>query len=102
MKNILLVCASGMSTSMLVKRMKEAAEAQQFDCTIEAVGNAYVKEKRGSIDILMVGPQLRFSFEALKKEFPEIPVVLIDTISYGKIDGKKVLEDAKKVMGVMD
>ncbi|MCH1942143.1 PTS sugar transporter subunit IIB [Holdemania massiliensis] len=100
MKNILLVCASGMSTSLLVKRMKAAAQEQGFECTIEAVGNAYVKEKRGMIDILMVGPQLRFSYDALVKEFPDIPVVLIDMLSYGKVDGKKVLEEAKKVMGV--
>ena len=52
------------------------------------------------IDILMVGPQLRFSYDALVKEFPEVPVVLIDMLSYGKVDGKKVLEEAKKVMGV--
>ena len=89
MKHILLVCASGMSTSLMVKRMKTAAEEQGFECTIEAVGNAYVREKRGTIDILMVGPQLRFSYDAL-----------IDMLAYGKIDGKKVLEDAKKAMGV--
>ena len=100
MKHILLVCASGMSTSLMVKRMKTAAEEQGFECTIEAVGNAYVREKRGTIDILMVGPQLRFSYDALVKEFPEIPVVLIDMLAYGKIDGKKVLEDANKAMGV--
>ena len=100
MKHILLVCASGMSASLMVKRMKTAAQEQGFECTIEAVGNAYVREKRGSIDILMVGPQLRFSYDALVKEFPGIPVVLIDMLAYGKIDGKKVLEDAKKAMGV--
>ena len=100
MKHILLVCASGMSTSLMVKRMKTAAEEQGFECTIEAVGNAYVREKRGTIDILMGGPQLRVSYDALGKEFPEIPVVLIDMLAYGKIDGKKVLEDAKKAMGV--
>ena len=100
MKHILLVCASGMSTSLMVKRMQAAAEEQGFECTIEAVGNAHVREKRGTIDLLMVGPQLRFSYDALVKDFPEIPVVLIDMLAYGKIDGKKVLEEAKKAMGV--
>ena len=42
MKHILLVCASGMSTSLMVKRMQAAAEEQRFECTIEAVGYAYV------------------------------------------------------------
>ena len=36
MKKILLMCNAGMSTSMLVSKMREAAEAQGYDCTIEA------------------------------------------------------------------
>lgn len=100
MKRILLVCASGMSTSLMVKRMKEAADIEGFECTIEAVGNAYVKEQKGNVDIVMIGPQLRYGYDSLKKEFEGIPVVLIDMLAYGKVDGKKVLQDAKKAMGV--
>ncbi len=98
MKHILLVCSAGMSTSLMVKRMKEAAEKMNYTCSIEAVGVAYAKEKKGTIDVLMVGPQMRFNYDALKREFPEIPVLLIDTLSYGKVDGKKVLMDAIAAM----
>ena len=40
MKKIVLLCASGMSTSMLVKKMQEAAKAENYDCEIAAYSAA--------------------------------------------------------------
>lgn len=34
--NILLMCAAGMSTSLLVNRMNDAAKAKGIECHIEA------------------------------------------------------------------
>ena len=36
MRKIILLCSAGMSTSMLVKKMQEAAKAQNYDCSIAA------------------------------------------------------------------
>lgn len=36
MKNILLVCNAGMSTSMLVQKMQAAAKEQGIEATIQA------------------------------------------------------------------
>ena len=38
MKHIYLICAAGLSTSMMVEKMKEAARKQGFECEIQAVG----------------------------------------------------------------
>lgn len=40
MTNILLVCSAGMSTSMMVKKMQEAAAAKGIEAEIWAVGDA--------------------------------------------------------------
>ena len=40
MKKIVLLCASGMSTSMLVKKMQEAAKAENYECEISAYSAA--------------------------------------------------------------
>ena len=45
MKNILLVCAAGMSTSMLVKRMQEHAAASGIAVNINALAISEAKEK---------------------------------------------------------
>ena len=34
MKKIVLLCAAGMSTSILVKKTQKAAKAESFDCEI--------------------------------------------------------------------
>lgn len=45
MKNILLVCAAGMSTSMLVKRMQAYAESINTEVNINAMSISEAKEK---------------------------------------------------------
>ena len=40
MKKILLLCSAGMSTSILVKKMKESAEKRNIEAEIEAVSTA--------------------------------------------------------------
>ena len=44
MKEIMLVCNAGMSTSMLVTKMQKAAEAQGVDAKIWAVSLSEVDE----------------------------------------------------------
>ena len=66
MKRILLVCSAGMSTSLLVSKMQAAAKAQGIDCTINAVGEAELKKHENEIDVLLLGPQVRFLLSKMK------------------------------------
>ena len=58
MKNILLVCNAGMSTSMLVQKMQAAAKEQGIEATIQAksVTDAANESaaKRGAIDDIII------------------------------------------------
>lgn len=62
MQNILLVCAAGMSTSMLVKRMQEQAANIKVSVNINAMAISEAKEKikNNEVDVLLLGPQVRF------------------------------------------
>lgn len=102
MKNILLVCAAGMSTSMLVKRMKEHAVAGNIEVNINALAISEAKDriKKHEADIVLLGPQVRFQ----KSEIEEItqgkiPVAVIDMKHYGQMDGKTVLDNALMLLG---
>ncbi|WP_010648126.1 PTS sugar transporter subunit IIB [Oceanobacillus massiliensis] len=101
MKNILLACSSGMSTSLLVSKMKEAAEAKGIETTIWAVAQDKAPQEMEKADVLLIGPQMRF----MKKKFAVvaekvgIPLDVIDPVSYGRVDGKAVLEKALELMG---
>ena len=95
MKKILLVCAAGMSTSMLVKRMQDHASSIGLEADIEALSISDAKDKVDSIDIVMLGPQVRYQ----KAEVEEIvngriPVLVINMKDYGSMNGKAVLETA--------
>ena len=54
MKRIVLVCSAGMSTSLLVSKMQVAAKDQGFECSIDAYGEAQLKNHEDEIDVLLL------------------------------------------------
>ena len=99
MRKIILLCAAGMSTSMLVKKMQEAAAAMSYECEIAAYPTSEAKDKASDADLILLGPQVRFSKGKIEEQFPGIPVDAIDMRMYGRMDGKGVVEFAKKKLG---
>lgn len=101
MKNILLACSAGMSTSLLVTKMEEAAAKQEMEVNIWAVAQDKAPKEMEKADVLLIGPQMRF----MKKKFAKIaeevgiPLDVIDPMSYGRIDGKAVLKKALELIG---
>ena len=98
MKKIILLCASGMSTSMLVKKMQEAAVAEKFDCEIAAYSASEAATKAADADVVLLGPQIRFSKEKIAAQIPGVPVDAIDMRMYGRMDGAGVLKFAQDKM----
>lgn len=99
MKNILLVCSAGMSTSLLVTKMKEAAQKKNVEVNIWAVGDAEASDNVGKADIVLLGPQVRFLLSKVEKMVDgQKPVRVIDMVSYGTMNGEKVLETALEVL----
>ncbi|MFR5267046.1 PTS sugar transporter subunit IIB [Clostridium sp.] len=96
MKKILLVCSAGMSTSLLVSKMKAAAKAKAIECSINTVAEAEMEEYEEDFDVLLLGPQVRFLFNKFKEKYEDknIPVDVINTVDYGTMNGAKVLENA--------
>lgn len=94
-KRILLACAGGYSTSMLVERMKEAAKAKGMDVTIDATAEGRIDKVVDQFDIIMLGPQMGHAEEGLKKKYgSKIPITVINMMDYGMMDGAKVLAQA--------
>ena len=60
MKKIFLCCSAGMSTSMLVKKMEQAAADRGLEVKIDAVGMANFEEAIESYDVCLLGPQIKF------------------------------------------
>ena len=98
MKKIILLCASGMSMSMLVRKMQEAAAAENFDCEIAAYSASEAATKAADADVVLLGPQIRFSKAKIAEQIPGVPVDAIDMRMYGRMDGKGTLAFARKLI----
>ncbi|ENU5183932.1 PTS sugar transporter subunit IIB [Escherichia coli] len=97
MKKILLVCAAGMSTSMLVKRMIDHANAISLEVNISAlaIAEAKGKIKNNEVDVVLLGPQVRFQKAVAQGK---MPVAVIEMKDYGTMNGQAVLEFAMKLL----
>src|SRR5690625_533893 len=101
MKNRLLACSAGMSTSLLLTKLEEADEKSAFEVTIWPVGQDKAPKEMEQADVLLIGPQMRF----MKKKFSKIaeevgiPIDVIDSMAYGRVDGEVVLKKALELMG---
>ena len=92
---ILLVCGAGMSSSLLVKFTADAAKATGEDIEVWAVARGLVNQQVGKADVCLVGPQIRFDIKAIAKELPGVPVEMIEMKSYGTMNGKAIIQQAK-------
>ncbi|UUX33111.1 PTS sugar transporter subunit IIB [Fundicoccus culcitae] len=102
MKEIMLVCNAGMSTSMLVTKMQKASEEQGIETKIWAVSLSEVDEnvRNNNIDVILVGPQVKFVVKKYKDTYePDIKVTDIPMADYGRMDGEKVLQLALTTIG---
>lgn len=100
MKKIILLCAGGMSTSMLVKKMQEEAAKEGLECEIAAYPQADAKDKASDADCILLGPQIRFAKQKVSEACPGVPIDSIDMKVYGRMDGKGAMAIAKKLMGM--
>ncbi|MBE0344176.1 hypothetical protein E4V51_30475 [Paenibacillus sp. 28ISP30-2] len=57
------------------------------------------RSKRKEEDAIKLGQQVSFQEKKLKQRFPDKPIEAIDMMSYGAMDGKKVLAQAKRMIG---
>ncbi|MFT7053593.1 MAG: PTS system cellobiose-specific IIB component [Psychromonas sp.] len=101
MKKIFLCCAAGMSTSMVVSKMKQAAVAKGIEVEIIAVGMNEFDATLANFDCCLLGPQIKYKqaeFKA-KGDAAGKPVGLINAMDYGMMKGEKILDEALAMIG---
>ena len=96
MKRILLCCAAGMSTSMLVARMQKHASENHLDVEINAISINELEDHIHQCDCCLLGPQIKYKLADIEEKLTplNIPVAVINTMDYGMMRGDKVLESA--------
>ncbi len=100
MKKIVLACAGGLSTSILLSKMQKEAVKENLKIEIIAIAEDKLKSVINSADCVLLGPQVGYMLEDLRSKYKSlnIPIDVIDIVDYGMMDGKKVLNIALQLM----
>ncbi len=97
---IVLCCAGGFSTTMLMDSMKatvkKSAKLNDDDFSFVAIPVDILQSEVEDCDVLVVGPQIAHKIDYIKPiiEPYGIPYVIVDQETYGKMDGATVLKQA--------
>lgn len=96
MYKIMLCCSAGMSTSLLVRKMAEAAAERGLEVEINAFGVAEFDEQFPRYQVVLLGPQIKYMLKTLSEKAATqgIPVQPVDMMDYGMQRGDKVLDYA--------
>jgi len=89
-----------MSTSMLVQRMKDAAQKKGVEVSIKAVPVSEFMENLTEADIILLGPQVKYEQAKLQAQAEPLgkKVAVIDMMDYGMMKGDVVLDKALKLL----
>lgn len=101
MIKIRLFCNQGMSTSLLVSKMRQVAAEAGLEVDIAAFPVNDLDENLEGVDCALLGPQVGYLKDKILKtcEKNQVPMDVIPMIDYGMCNGKKVLEFARKLAG---
>ena len=96
MRKVLLICAAGMSTSLLMNKMREYAASIDYDVTVDAQPVGTVADTGQDADVILLGPQIRFKVKGM---CPDKPVEAMDIQAYGTMNGQKIIDRVKEILG---
>ena len=105
---VLMVCAMGMSSSLIEAKTAKAADSRRcvpFELkAIEAAEMGRWDFSENPMDIVLVAPQVRFKKKAIEQASgPYGTIVLnIDTVAYGMIDGEAIFNQVMEAIHERD
>lgn len=93
---IFLVCSAGMSTSLVVTKMRKYAQEKDLDVEIKAYSQSEFYEVVDQYNICLVAPQISYQFEEYNKICLEkgLSCAKIEMMNYGMQRGDLILEQA--------
>lgn len=101
---ILILCAAGMSSGLIVDSIKEHAEALNVEVDVHCAPSLRYREcEYKGLDALLFAPQVRSQAEEIKKYVSSlgenVPTMVIAMRDYGLIKGESIL---KQVLTLLD
>jgi PTS system cellobiose-specific IIB component len=104
---VLLICAAGMSSSLLEAAITEAAEAAGVDLQVRSFFagiTTYMDFDENLFDVILIAPQVRFMRKSVAKKVEPLGIVVqtIDPQAYGMVDGEKIFQQISDALEARD
>lgn len=93
---ILLVCNAGMSTGIMKMKLEQEAKTRGLDASVDAIPMVELGDNLEGTSVILLGPQIRFALDDIKKQAEGIQVMAIAAQDFGMMNAKKVLDEALK------
>lgn len=99
MKSVIVVCEAGITTSLMVVKLKELAEEKKKSINIYSKGTEegldYVKDSE--TDVVLLGPQIHHKVEEYE-EVTDAKVLKISVNDYNNMNVYSIFEQLEKVI----
>ncbi|HEY45055.1 MAG TPA: PTS sugar transporter subunit IIB [Anaerolineae bacterium] len=104
---VLLLCAGGMSSSLLEASIIKAAEAVGVDIKVSSYfANIvpYWDFEEHFVDVILIAPQVRFMRKSVAKKVEPLGIIVqvIDPQTYGMVDGEKLFQQLYEALKARD
>jgi len=102
-----MVCAMGMSSSLIEKNVAEVAADKGVDMELKAIEVPTIGAwdfNENPVDMVLIAPQARFKKPSVTKAAEPFGIIVdnIDTIAYGMIDGEMIFAQIMEALGESD
>lgn len=94
---ILLVCAGGMSTSILMKKLQKYSDDRGMDDQITAVGLGAYEDVYRNYDVILMGPQVSSRVDEVKQT-TGLPTAPIPSYDYAVGNSDNIFKLAEKLV----
>ncbi len=95
---LLLICQGGMSTSILMNKMKKYASAHDIELEVKATSISEYAEDAPNYDVLLVGPQASYRVDEVAKTTGK-PTGSIAPVDYGIGNVENIMKQAHQLLG---
>lgn len=96
---VLLMCANGLSTGMLMTKMKQWAAKTGADLEIKAIPVDDCDRLYKNYDVLLLGPQMSYRLDDVKKMAPDRPSAVIAPADYGMGNVENIMKMINGMLG---
>lgn len=104
---VLMVCAMGMSSSLLEGKTREAAKAAGVPFELQAITTPEIARwdfQAHYVDVVLVAPQVRYKRKSIAEAAAPYNIIVqdIDPIIFGMVDGEKLFQQIQAAVAARE